>query len=341
MLKWFAVALAALAVLAFVSWRFLSGPESPTVVVYVSHDQVFSEPIVKDFERDTGVKVRAIYDTEETKSTGAMNRLIAEKNNPQADVYWANEPVRAEVLRQQGIAAPYVSPNARGIPASFKDPDGYWTGFAARARVLIVNKNIGAKPDSVLAYADSQWRSKTVVANPLFGTTTTQIAALFVLWGDERGQAFMNTLKDNGIKLSPSNGDSADLVARGEFAFSLVDSDDVVSCMRQHLPIELVYPDQGADGLGCFLVPNAVVLIAGATHTELGKKLIDYLLSKETEAKLARSDAAQIPLHSDVEGPPELRPIDKIKTWDVNYAELATKLQAIQPFLKRWVKSGS
>src|SRR5262249_26300209 len=192
MAKWFALASAAVAVLAFVSWRLLSGPEPPTVVVYVSHDQVFSEPIVKDFERDTGVKVRAIYDTEETKSTGAMNRLISEKNNPQADVYWANEPVRAEVLRQQGIAAPYVSPNAHGIPASFKDANGYWTGFAARARILIVNKNISTKPDSMLAYADAQWRGKTVVANPLFGTTTTQIAALFVLWGDERGQAFMN-----------------------------------------------------------------------------------------------------------------------------------------------------
>ena len=82
------------------------------------------------------------------------------------------------------------------------------------------------------------------------------------------------------------------------------------------------------------------LLIAGAPHIELAK-LIDYLLSKETEAKLARSDAAQIPLHSDVEGPPELRPIGKIKMWDVNYAELAAKLQAIQPFLKRWVESGS
>ena len=58
---------------------FCPDQKSPTVVVYVSHDQVFSEPILKDFERDTGVKVRAIYDTEETKSTGAMNRLIAEK----------------------------------------------------------------------------------------------------------------------------------------------------------------------------------------------------------------------------------------------------------------------
>ena len=46
-------------------------------------------PFSKDFERETGIKVRAVYDTEETKSAGAMNQLIAEKNNPQADVYWA------------------------------------------------------------------------------------------------------------------------------------------------------------------------------------------------------------------------------------------------------------
>ncbi len=121
MLKWLAFALAAVAVVAFASWRFFSGPHSPTVVVYVSHDQVFSEPVLKDFEKETGVRVRAVYDTEETKSTGAMNRLIAEKNNPQADVYWANEPIRAEVLRQQGIATPYASSNAEGIPAAFKD----------------------------------------------------------------------------------------------------------------------------------------------------------------------------------------------------------------------------
>ena len=110
--------------------------------------------------------------------------------------------------------------------------------------------------------------------------------------------------------------------------------------MRQQQPVELVYPDQGADGIGCFLVPNAVVLIAGAPHPDMAQKLIDYLLSKEVEAKLARSDAAQIPLHPGVEGPPELRPIDKLKTTQVNYAEIAAKLQAIQPFLKRWVELG-
>jgi len=94
------------------------------VVIYVSEDQVFSEPILRDFERDTGIRVMAVYDTEEAKSTGVMNRLLAEKNNPQADVYWANEPIRAEVLKQQGIAATYRSPSAQGIPANFRGPAG-------------------------------------------------------------------------------------------------------------------------------------------------------------------------------------------------------------------------
>jgi iron(III) transport system substrate-binding protein len=83
------------------------------------------------------------------------------------------------------------------------------------------------------------------------------------------------------------------------------------------------------------------VLIAGGPHPDTARKLIDYLLSNEVEAKLAQSDAAQIPLHPGIEAPPELRPVDKLKTMQVNYAEIAAKLQAIQPFLKRWVESGS
>jgi iron(III) transport system substrate-binding protein len=186
-----AVLLVAVAAIAW--WRFNTGSGAGSVVVYVSHDQVFSEPILKDFERETGIKVRAVYDTEETKSTGTMNRLIAEKNNPQADVYWANEPVRAEVLRQRNIAARYRSPNAEGVPVTFRGPQDYWTGFAARARVLIVRKDENPKPASVFAYSDPRWRDKAVIANPLFGTTTDQVAALFVLLGDERARNFLQS----------------------------------------------------------------------------------------------------------------------------------------------------
>src|SRR5215467_9592396 len=101
----------------------------PEVVVYTSHDQVFSEPILKEFEKTTGITVRAVYDTEETKSTGVALRIVAERDRPQADVFWANEPLRPAMLQQQGLLATYQSPNADGIPSRYRDPDGDWTGF--------------------------------------------------------------------------------------------------------------------------------------------------------------------------------------------------------------------
>ncbi len=308
-----------------------------SVTVYVSEDQVFSEPVLMDFEKKTGIKVNAVYDTEEAKSTGSMNRLIAEKDNPQADVYWANEPIRAEVLKQKEISAAYISPNAKGIPATFKDSEGYWTGFSARARVLIVNNNVKDKPGTILAYTDPRWKGKSVITNPLFGTTTSGIAALFTIWGDERAKAFMAALKRNDVAISTNNGESADFVAAGQYDFSLVDSDDVINRIRQGKHVTMVYPDQGKNGIGCFIVPNAAVLIKGAPHPDAAKKLIDYLLSGETERKLAFADCAQIPLHPGVQTPSGLKPVKDIKVMQVDYAEVAGKMVEIQPFLKAWM----
>ncbi len=76
-----------------------------TVTVYVSTDRVFSEPVLREYERRTGVTVKAVYDTEETKSTGLANRLLAEKARPQADVFWSNEPVRTLVLKSRDVLA--------------------------------------------------------------------------------------------------------------------------------------------------------------------------------------------------------------------------------------------
>jgi len=319
-------------------WHYAQYPGNTwVVVVYVSEDQVFSEPILKDFEKETGIKVMAVYDTEEAKSTGAMNRLIAEKENPQADVYWANEPIRAEVLKQKGISAPYVSPNAKDIPPVFKDPDGYWTGFSARARVLVVNKSVKDRPKTILAYTYPGWKGKAVVTNPLFGTTTAEIAALFTIWGDQQAREFMAALKRNGVVISTNNGESADFVAAGQYGFSLVDSDDAVNRIRQGKPVTMVYPDQEGNGIGCFIVPNAAVLIKGRPHQEAARKLIDYLLSRETERKLAFADCAQIPLHPGVQTPPELKSIKDIKVMEVNYAEVARKMVEIQPFLQSWM----
>jgi iron(III) transport system substrate-binding protein len=336
--SWFTYLISITAAISILfGWSVVTRAAAPTVTVYVSEDQVFSEPILKDFEQETGIEVKAVFDTEETKSTGVMNRLIAEKHNPQADVYWANEPIRAEVLKQRGIATPYHSPNAADIPAAFKDAEGYWTGFSARARVLIINRRVQEKPTSILAYTDPRWKGKAIIANPLFGTTTTQVATLFYLWGEGKARKFMEDLKSNGIKISTSNGESADWVAAGEAGFSLVDSDDAVNRMRQGKPVEMRCPDQGEKGFGCLILPNVAVLIQGAPHPENGKRLVNYLLSRETERKLAFADCAQIPLHPGVETPPDVLRIEQLRTLPIDYPAVARKLQEIQPYLKEWV----
>ncbi len=321
------------------SLTFIAGcsqKDTNEVVVYVSEDQVFSEPILRDFERDTGIRAKAVYDTEETKSTGAMNRLIAEKDNPQADVYWANEPIRTIVLKQKGISTHYFSPNAEGIPTNFKDPQGYWTGFSARARVFIVGKE-EEPPSSIFAYTDERWRNKAVVANPLFGTTTSWVAALFTIWDEDKARDFMERMKQNGTKISTSNGESTMLVANKEFVFSLVDSDDATNAIRDEKPVMQVYPDQEEEGLGCLVLPNATVLIKGGPNPENGKKLIDYLLSPQTERKLAFADCAQIPLHKGVETPNDVTKLEELKPMEVDFEAVARKLQEIQPYLKEWV----
>src|SRR5260370_976979 len=209
------------------------------VVVYTSVDQVFSEPLFKEFERKIGIAVRAVFDTEETKSTGVLNRVIAEAQHPQTDVFCDNDPVRPFLLVKRGLAEPYVSPSAAAIPAAFKAADGSWTDFAARARVLLVNKkrvSPGEMPRSVRDLANPGWKGQTAIANPLFGTTTMHVAALSTAWGEEQARAFLTSLKANNVRIASSNGEVKRLVATGEVAFGLADTDDAFEALPEDAP---------------------------------------------------------------------------------------------------------
>ncbi len=308
------------------------------VVVYTSEDQVFSEPILKAFEKKTGMTVKAVYDTEETKSTGVVNRLIAERTNPQADLFWSNDPIRPLLLQNREILAPYLSVNRARIPKEYRDEEGYWTGFSARARVILYNRHLVTPQDvprSVLDLTSPQWKGKAAFANPLFGTSTIHAAALFVTWGEERAKAFFEGMKANRIRIATSNGEVRDLVAAGEVAWGVVDTDDAHVALVQQKPVGVVYPDQ--DGPGTLLMPNMVAMIKGGPHPEHAKKLIDYLLSAEVEEALALSPAAQMPLGSDAKRPDSMVAIGSMKDMGLDYRKVAETVEKIQPFLSTWV----
>src|SRR4051812_43676971 len=68
-----------------------SAAAAPTVIAYCAQDQVYAEPIFRQFEKQTGIKLRAVYDNEAVKTVGLANRLLAERRHPVCDVFWGNE----------------------------------------------------------------------------------------------------------------------------------------------------------------------------------------------------------------------------------------------------------
>jgi iron(III) transport system substrate-binding protein len=307
-----------------------------TVTVYVSTDRVFSEPVLREYEKRSGVTVNAVYDTEEAKSTGLANRLIAEQARPQADVFWSNEPVRTLVLKQRGVLAPYRSPSAEGIPPALIDPAGLWTGFSARMRVIAYNTAAvtpDQAPQSVFDLADPRWKGQVAMADPRFGSTSFHVAALYVAAGDAKMDDFFQRLKANGVRIVNGNSIVRDLVVRGEVKVGLTDTDDVNVALEQGAPIAMVLPDK--DGLGVPVMPNMVSMMAGSPHPDEARKLIDYLLSRDVEQQLARSEAVQIPLHAGVPGPSRIPAIDTFKPMPVDYAKAAERVEDVTARLAR------
>lgn len=316
---------------------------APEVVVYTSVDDIFARPIAERFEKETGIVVRLTPDTEETKSTGLLNRLIMEKGRPQADVFWSGDPVRAAILKAKDVSAPYRPSHADGLPQHFSDPEWYWTGFSARARVLIYNRNFvreGQEPQSVMDLLAPHFKDKACIANPLFGTTSMHAAALFAVLGEEKAKAFFEGFAANGGKILSSNGEVRRRVAAGEFAVGIADTDDVNVARLEGKPVGVVYPD--SDGMGTLIIPNCAVLIAGGPHAEAGRRFIDYLLQPEIEKSLAESEAAQMPLRPGVPTPPGMITIDKLKPMAVDYSKLAGLLEKLSwGYLKEWVDRNS
>ena len=306
------------------------------VVAYTSVDQVFSDPVFREIEEETGMRVCAVFDTEETKSTGVLNRILAEEDHPQADVFWSGDPVRPFLLVKRGLVEPYLSPEAAGLPPGLRAKDGSWTGTAARARVLLVNRGLvpaAERPRSIRDLADPRFAGRAAIANPLFGTTTMHVAALFARWGDVEARAFLDALKANRVRIASSNGEVKRLVVAGEVAFGLTDTDDANEALKEGADVEVVYPD--AEGLGTLVMPTAVVLLAKGPHPDAGRRLVDFLLSADTERRMAAA-AAHMPLRAGVETPPGVKRVADIRAMAVDYARVAAEMERIQPWLRQW-----
>jgi iron(III) transport system substrate-binding protein len=310
--------------------------QPPEVIVYTALDQEFSEPIFRDFTNETGIVVRAKYDTESTKTVGLAEAILTERARPRCDLFWNNEILNTLRLERAGLLRPYRPAGADNLPPSSRSPAGSWHGFAARARVLIVNINRVAEerwPKSIKDLTDAQWYEQCGIAKPLFGTTATHAACLFAVWGDEEAKDFFLAVKRNA-KILSGNKQVAREVAAGKLVFGLTDTDDALAEIADGRPVAIVYPDQLDGQPGTLFIPNTLAFIRNSPHPEAANKLVDYLLSEKVERRLAEGPSAQIPLRKGVPASPRVKTPAEVRAMEVNWSDAAAKWDAAAEFLK-------
>lgn len=273
-----------------------SEDDGQQLVVYCSCDASIAEPLIAEFQRQSGIAVEVRFDEEASKSLGLANLLIAEKSEPRCDVYWNNQALGTARLKSEGVLQPYESPNAARIPRGFRDPDFHWTGFSARLRVLLFNTNRVASIDqpsaSLLLQATNL--DRVTIARPMFGTTLSHYAIVAAEKGLDGLMAWHGSMQNRGVRQVRGNSMTRDLVAEGICDLGFTDTDDAYGAIDKGMPVAML-PVRTDDGRTMCL-PNTVAMISGCRHRQQAEEFIDFLLSEQAELMLAEASARQIPL---------------------------------------------
>jgi iron(III) transport system substrate-binding protein len=304
------------------------------VVVYCAHDAIFAEGILRGFEEQSGIRLAIRYDTEATKSLGLVELLAREKDAPRCDVFWNNEVLGTIDLADHGVLAPYRGPGWERIPAVFKDADGRWTGFSARLRMVMVNTAHLPADEAAIRARLAGDLSRAAIAKPLYGTTLTHYSVLWQRMGRDQLIAWHRDWRARGGREANGNAGVKDLVASGNCDFGFTDTDDYFEAKDDGKAVAAV-PVRLDDG-ATICIPNTVALVRGTRHEAEARKLLDFLLSAETEIALAQSKSRQIPLGAvpEEQVPLEVRELRRYAALGAPLANLSTARAECLAWLK-------
>lgn len=296
------------------------------VVLYTSCDDFLAREVVERFEAQSGLRVMMAGDTEATKTTGLVERLLGERARPRADVWWSNELLGTALLAQRGLFRPFAPPAdaqmPSGWPASLRDPAGLWHGHALRARSIVFSTARLARedvPTRLEELALPRWRGVVGMARPFFGTTRMHAAALVAVAGAARYEAWLGAMVRNGTRFYSGNSSVVRAIAAGEIDIGLTDTDDVFVAQADGSAVDQVFEhddgergaERGMPSVGPLVIPNTVALVAGGPNPDNAERLAAFLLSETFEQIMA----ANITRHTAVRGsvraepaPPPLPP---------------------------------
>jgi iron(III) transport system substrate-binding protein len=305
--------------------------QAPSLTIYSSVDEENARKLLGAFTRATGIETRVTF-----LSTGpALARLEAERNNPQADV-WFGAPSENHIdAKARGLTQPYRSPSAAALDARFRDADGFWTSFYMNPLGVAVNTRVLQarslpRPASWNDLLSPSLRGLIQMPSPqTSGTAYTMVVTLVQIMGEDRAFAYMRQLHPNVQTYTTSGTAPSRAVAFGEVAVGIQFTPAFYQLYLQGYPLLTVFPREGVG----FEAP-AISIVRGARREAEARRLVDWIASLEGQNALAEQQTFFFPVTDRARrqaGLPALRLVPLIQ-YDVEFAG-----RNRQRLVTRWV----
>jgi len=301
--------------------------EENRLVIYTGRDKTIVDFVVPKFEE----KYPEYKGQVEVLTMGAqqiMERVRAEKENPQGDIWWGGTQQALSLAVNEGLLAKIEPAWAAKIADGNKEKDGHWYGEILLPEVIMYNSDMLKKeevPQDWDDLIDPKWDDQILIrAVPASGTMRTIYTALIDRFHKEdkntdRGYEWLQKLDANTKEYTADPTTLYLKMARQEGSLSLWNLQDIlIQKLSKNMPFDYVVPKSGAP-----ILVDGVAVVEGAKHPQAAGKFLEVLFSAEVQGQLAK-DFYQIPtLQMDAaekpewlaELEPQLKPMDL--EWDV------------------------
>ena len=274
------------------------------LTLYYSNSTEWADPIIQEFEEQTGIKVSLVQDG----TSSLFARIKAEAGNPQGDVVWGG--VIDTYRANQDLLQPYTSSEAASLKPEAVDPNGYYTGFDMGPMVMVYNTDLIPEDEAPTKWADlldEKYKGKIANADPTASSSAFAcIMSIILAYGtdDGKGYEFIEKLVENldGKVISSSSGVYKG-VADGEYLIGLTYEEAALRYMESGASIAIVYPEEGTSSS-----PSGCAIVKDCKNPKSAQLFIDYLSGKEVQSQLGALNRRSV--RTDVEDP------DTMEAWE-------------------------
>ncbi len=295
------------------------------LVIYSGRSDKFVKPVVAQFTQQTGIKV-VLHSGE---STALLNKLGIEGRRTQADLFLSNDAGNLQKGSDMGLFQSLPEALVAAIPNAMRAEDNSWVGLSARARVLVINKNVKGLDwvDSVFDLADPRLKGRLAITHSANGSYIAGVTVYLESAGRARIKRWLEGMKAN-VEREVFNKHSkiVKAVATGQRDIGLVNHYYIYRYLAKHptAPIAIVLPDQEREGMG--VAWNvAGVAISKYTHKQAEAQRFVAFLTSSAGQKIFAEANSEYPTLPGVAAAAEVPAAGSYRVADVAMAQLGHK----------------